>query len=88
MATGYKHGIYVIEQYITKNYNKDFRNFIMIIYYIMSTIPKQNLMIENDTDTEISNALFNGTYKTFSSTELSNNVYFEIWTCQVMCTLH
>ncbi len=35
----------------------------------------QTLIIDNDTDIGLTSDFINGTYKTFSSTDLSNNVY-------------
>ncbi len=44
----------------------------------MSTIPIQTLIIDNDTDKGLTSDLTNGTYKTFSLTDLSNHVYTRI----------
>jgi hypothetical protein len=44
----------------------------------MSTIPIQNLIFDDSIDIGLSNELFNGTYKTSSLTDLSNNVYAKI----------
>ena len=44
----------------------------------MSTIPIQNLIIDNDTDIGLTSDLINGTYKSSSLTDLSNNVYSKI----------
>ncbi len=43
------------------------------IYYIMSMIPVQNLIIDDDTDIGLTSDLMNGTYKSSSLTDLSNN---------------
>ncbi len=51
---------------------------IRYLLYIMSTIPIQKLIIDNDTDIGSTSDLINGTYKTFSLTDLSNNVYTRI----------
>jgi hypothetical protein len=45
----------------------------------MSTIPIQTLIIDNDTNIGLTSDLINGTYKTFSLTDLSNNVYSRIF---------
>ena len=45
----------------------------------MSTIPIQTLIIDNDTNIGLTSDLINGTYKTFSLTDLSNNVYTRIF---------
>ncbi len=50
----------------------------------MSTIPIQTLTIDNDTDIGLTSDLINGTYKTFSLTDLSNNVYTRIADLSVM----
>ena len=44
----------------------------------MSTIPIQNLIIDNDTDIGLTSDLINGTFKSSSLTDLSNNVYSKI----------
>jgi len=44
----------------------------------MSTIPIQSLIIDNDTDIGLSSDLINGTYKSSSLTDLSNNLYSKI----------
>ena len=44
----------------------------------MSTIPVQDLIIDNDTDIGLTSDLINGTYKSTSLTDLSNNVYSKI----------
>ena len=44
----------------------------------MSTIPVQDLIIDNDTDIGLTSDLINGTYKSSSLTDLSNNVYSKI----------
>ena len=44
----------------------------------MSTIPKQTLIIDNDTDIGLTSDLINGTYKSSSLTDLSNNLYTKI----------
>ena len=44
----------------------------------MSTIPKQNLVIDDTIDIGLTADLINGTYKTSSLTDLSNNVYSKI----------
>jgi len=44
----------------------------------MSTIPIQNLIVDNDTDIGLTSDLINGTYKSSSLTDLSNNVYSQI----------
>jgi hypothetical protein len=49
---------------------------IYIIYY--STIPIQTLIIDNDTDIGLTSNVINCAYKTFSLTDLSNNVYTRI----------
>ena len=45
----------------------------------MSTIPIQTLIIDNDTNIGLTSDLINGTYKTLSLTDLSNNVYSRIF---------
>jgi hypothetical protein len=45
----------------------------------MSTIPIQNLVIDNSADIGLSSDLINGTYKTSSLTDLSQNVYTKIF---------
>ncbi len=45
----------------------------------MSTIPIQTLIIDNDTNIGLTSDLINGTFKTFSLTDLSNNVYYTIF---------
>ena len=44
----------------------------------MSTIPVQDLIIDNDTDIGLTSDLINGTYKSSSLTDLSNNLYTKI----------
>ena len=44
----------------------------------MSTIPIQNLIVNNDTDIGLTSYFINGTYKSSSLTNLSNNVYSKI----------
>jgi len=44
----------------------------------MSTIPIQTLIIDNDTDIGLTSDLINGTYKSSSLTDLSNNLYTKI----------
>jgi hypothetical protein len=44
----------------------------------MSTISIQKLIIDNDTDIGLTSDLINGTYKTFSLTDLSSNVYTQL----------
>jgi hypothetical protein len=44
----------------------------------MSTIPIQSLIVDNDTDIGLTSDLINGTYKSSSLTDLSNNVYSKI----------
>ncbi len=44
----------------------------------MSTIPIQNLIVDNDTNIGLTSDLMNGTYKSSSLTDLSNNVYSKI----------
>ena len=45
----------------------------------MSTIPIQNLVIDDSTDIGLSSDLINGIYKTSSLTDLSQNVYTKIF---------
>ena len=45
----------------------------------MSTIPIQNLIIDDDTDIGLTSDLVNGNFKTSSLTDLSNNVYTKIF---------
>ncbi len=61
-----------------KEHNNDLKKIIIIIFYITSTIPIQNLIIDDSIDIGVSNELFNGTYKTSSLTDLSNNLYAKI----------
>ena len=44
----------------------------------MDSIPIQNLIIDNDTNIGLTSGLVDGTYKTLSLTDLSNNVYSKI----------
>ncbi len=44
----------------------------------MSTIPVQDLIIDNDTDIGLTSDLIHGTYKSLSLTDLSNNLYSKI----------
>ena len=78
MTKRYRYSIYDVYNTNTKKYNNYFRKFIIIIYYIMSTIPKQNLVIDDTIDIGLTADLINGTYKTSSLTDLSNNVYSKI----------
>ena len=41
----------------------------------MSTIPIQTLIIDNDTNIGLTSDLINGTYKTFSLTDLEYLIY-------------
>ena len=43
-----------------------------------TTIPIQNLIIDTNTDIGLTSDLINGTYKSSSLTDLSNNVYTKI----------
>jgi hypothetical protein len=45
----------------------------------MSTIPIQNLIIDNDTDIGLTSDLVNGNFKTSSLTDLSNNLYTKVF---------
>ena len=45
----------------------------------MSTIPIQNLIIDDDTDIGLTSDLVNGNFKTSSLTDLSNNIYTKIF---------
>jgi hypothetical protein len=45
----------------------------------MSTIPIQNLIIDDDTDIGLTSDLVYGNFKTSSLTDLSNNVYTKIF---------
>ncbi len=44
----------------------------------MSTIPIQNLIVDNDTDIGLTSDFIHGTYQSSSLTDLSNNVYSKI----------
>jgi hypothetical protein len=61
-----------------KNIITNLEIYYRYILYIMSTIPIQTLIIDNDTAVGLTSDLINGTYKTFSLTDLSNNVYTRI----------
>ncbi len=52
--------------------------YFRYILYIMSTIPIQTLITDNDTDIGLTSDLINGTYKIFSWTDSSSNVYTRI----------